>query len=125
MLRSKIMILAMPVTILAAVAASAQQDDGTAPAPTGNAAHGKAIYIAVGCSECHGRRGQGGFAPTVADTAFDYTSFAFQVRNPVNTMPAYTEKVLSEKDLADIYAFTRSLPGPKPVKGFSMLEAKP
>ena len=31
-------------------------------------------------------------------------------------MPPYTAKVVPEKDLADLYAFLKSLPQPKPAK---------
>jgi len=31
-------------------------------------------------------------------------------------MPAFSDAVLSDKDVADIYAFTQSLPGPGAVK---------
>lgn len=120
MLRTKIALLAAPIALIA-VAAAARQEPSAAPAPAGNPVQGKKIYVSYGCSECHGRAGQGGFAPVVASTALDYASFAGQVRNPVNTMPAYTGKVLTEKELADIYAFVKSLPGPKPIKGVSML----
>jgi hypothetical protein len=36
-------------------------------------------------------------------------------------MPAYVEAVMSDKDIADIYAFLRALPGPRDVKQIGIL----
>ena len=38
-----------------------------------------------------------------------------------NDMPAYSEAVLSDKDIVDIYAFVESLPGPRWPKDISIL----
>lgn len=88
--------------------------------PPGDAVAGKRVYLAVGCFLCHGRSGQGGAlngpAPILAKTAMPFDGFKGQLRQPVNDMPAYTEKVMSDKQIADIYAFVQSLPGPLPVK---------
>jgi mono/diheme cytochrome c family protein len=39
----------------------------------------------------------------------------------LNDMPAYKEQVLSDQELADIHAYLRSLPGPRPVKDIPQL----
>ena len=69
--------------------------------------------------------GQGGAynspAPILAHTALPFDGFKGQVRNPINDMPAYSEAVLSDKDIADIYAFVESLPGPRSPKDFPIL----
>jgi mono/diheme cytochrome c family protein len=94
-------------------------------APAGDAANGKRIYLADGCFTCHGRSGQGGAyngpAPILAHTALPFDGFAGQVRNPVNDMPAFSDAVLSDKDIADIYAFVESLPGPRSAKDIPIL----
>jgi mono/diheme cytochrome c family protein len=94
-------------------------------APAGDAANGKRIYLADGCFTCHGRSGQGGAyngpAPILAHTALPFDGFAGQVRNPVNDMPAFSNAVLSDKDMADIYAFVESLPGPRSAKDIPIL----
>jgi len=94
-------------------------------APAGDAANGKRIYLADGCFTCHGRSGQGGAyngpAPILAHTALPFDGFAGQVRNPVNDMPAFSDAVLSDKDVADIYAFVESLPGPRSAKDIPIL----
>jgi mono/diheme cytochrome c family protein len=113
------------VNLLAMIAATASlcvgATGGTAraqDAPAGNAAEGRRIYLADGCFTCHGRSGQGGAlngpAPILARTAMPWEGFVEQLRHPMNEMPAYAETVMSEKQIADIYAFLQSLPGPLP-----------
>jgi mono/diheme cytochrome c family protein len=87
-------------------------------APPGDAAEGKRLYMLDGCFTCHGRAGQGGRlngpAPVIARTAMPFEGFKGQLRTPVNEMPAYAEPVMSDRQIADIYAFVQSLPGPLP-----------
>jgi mono/diheme cytochrome c family protein len=94
-------------------------------APQGDAANGKRIYLADGCFTCHGRSGQGGAyngpAPILAHTALPFDGFKEELRNPANDMPAYSEAVLSDKDIVDIYAFVESLLGPRSSKDISIL----
>ena len=95
-------------------------------APPGDATNGKRIYLATGCYTCHGRAGQGGAyngpAPVLASTAMPFEGFKFQLRNPANDMPAYSEGVMAEQDIADIYAFLHTLPGRRAVKDISILK---
>jgi len=94
-------------------------------APPGDAANGKRIYLATGCFTCHGRAGQGGAyngpAPMLAKTAMPFDGFKGQLRMPSNDMPAYAESVMSDKDVADIYAYVQSLAGPRAVKDIAIL----
>src|SRR6266853_6873461 len=89
-------------------------------APPGDAAEGKRLYLATGCFTCHGRSGQGGAmngpAPMIAKTAMPFDGFTGQLRQPINEMPAYAKIVMSDKQIADIYAFLQTLPGPLPTK---------
>ena len=62
-----------------------------------------------------------GPAPIVAHTALPFDGFKGQIRDPSDNMPAYSEAVLSDKDIADIYAFVESLPGPRSPKDVSVL----
>ena len=47
---------------------------------------------------------------------------AYQVRSPRDEMPPYTAKVLSDADLADIYAFVQSVPQPPKVDSIPLLK---
>jgi mono/diheme cytochrome c family protein len=101
------------VLAAAGIAAPAWSQD--AP-PPGDAPSGKKLYLATGCFECHGRAGQGGAfngpAPILAKTQLPYEAFAQQLRNPSNDMPTYSTTVMSDKEVADIFAFLASLSGP-------------
>jgi mono/diheme cytochrome c family protein len=102
---------------LAAAALSLALPAGAQDAPKGDAANGKKVYIGKGCFECHGRAGQGGAfntpAPTLAKTMLPFEGLKGYLREPTGDMPAYTEKLLSEAEVADIYAYLQSLPGPR------------
>jgi mono/diheme cytochrome c family protein len=95
-------------------------------APKGDAGNGKRLYLADGCFTCHGRSGQGGAmngpAPILAKTQMPFEGFKGQLRSPVNEMPAYSEKVMTDKQIADIYAFVESLPGPRPTKDMKIFD---
>jgi mono/diheme cytochrome c family protein len=91
----------------------------------GDAANGRKLYLDDGCYQCHGRVGQGGSmngpAPILAQTRMPYAAFSRQLRKPINDMPPYPEDFVSDKDVADIYAFLQSLPGRHPVKDITLL----
>jgi mono/diheme cytochrome c family protein len=94
-------------------------------APAGDAIHGRSVYLADGCFECHGRSGQGGAfnypTPAIVKVEMPVESFVAFLRAAPRDMPAYSANVLSDKDAADIYAFLQSLPGRKPAKDFPLL----
>jgi mono/diheme cytochrome c family protein len=94
-------------------------------APTGDAVSGKRMFLAVGCMYCHGRAGQGGAmnypAPPLAKTELPFDGFKGVLRQSLRDMPAYVEALLSDKDVADIYAFLQSLPGRRPAKDIAIL----
>jgi len=95
-------------------------------APPGDAVEGKRLYLAVGCFTCHGRSGQGGAmngpVPALAKTAMPFDGFKGQLRQPADEMPAYSEKVMTDRQIADIYAFVQSLPGRRPTKDMKIFE---
>jgi mono/diheme cytochrome c family protein len=94
------------------VAATAHAQAPAPAAPAGNAAAGRKVYTRVGCNSCHGNEGQGAqpTGPRLAPNPSPFAAFSGYVRAPRASMPPYTDKVLSDKDLADIYAFLRAQP---------------
>jgi mono/diheme cytochrome c family protein len=94
-------------------------------APPGDVDNGKRLYLADGCFTCHGRSGQGGAfngpAPSLAKTEMPFDAFTAQCREPANDMPAYSTAVLSDQEIADVYAFLQSLPGARSAKDISIL----
>jgi mono/diheme cytochrome c family protein len=93
-------------------------------ASNGNAENGKRIYNKDGCYECHGVQGQGTpvTGPRLGPDPVPFEFFVSYVRKPARNMPPFTEKVLSDKDLADIYAFLQSLPHPPAEKTIPILQ---
>jgi mono/diheme cytochrome c family protein len=94
------------------------QESKAADAPTGNAENGRRIFNKVGCYECHGREGQGSTTggPRIAPDPVSFEVLSHYVRKPTGEMPPYTEKVVSDQELADIYAFLQSRPHPPDAK---------
>jgi mono/diheme cytochrome c family protein len=94
-------------------------------APPGDAGNGKRLYLADGCFTCHGRSGQGGAfngpAPSLAKTEMPFEGFKAQCREPANDMPAYATAVLSDQEIADMYAFVQSLPAARSAKDIPIL----
>jgi mono/diheme cytochrome c family protein len=43
------------------------------------------------------------------------------IRRPAGAMPAFTDKVLSDQEVNDIYAYLKTMPAPKPVKDIPLL----
>jgi ubiquinol-cytochrome c reductase cytochrome c subunit len=89
----------------------------------GDAAHGRQVFMAVGCYECHGMVGQGSVqsGPRLAPEPMPLDSLRQLLRQPLNQMPAYSDKALSDRDVADIHAYLASIPKPPPVKDIPLL----
>ena len=89
-------------------AAAAAQDR-----PAGSPERGLKAYIELLCSSCHGTVGQGGAppggGPKLTPNPFPYAAFALQLRKPRLDMPAYTEKWVSDQEMADMYAYLLSI----------------
>lgn len=103
---------------------TAQQGEKSEAAPAGNAETGKNIYTKDGCYECHGREGQGaaqGAGPRIGPPLLSFEAFSKYVHQPTAQMPPYTSKVISERELADIYAYLQSRPKAVPSKDIPLL----
>jgi mono/diheme cytochrome c family protein len=78
---------------------------------------GKRLYVTHGCYECHGFQGQGSTAagPRIAPAPIPRDAFVAYLRQPSGEMPPYSERVISDAELADIRAFLATIPkGPNP-----------
>jgi mono/diheme cytochrome c family protein len=82
----------------------------------GSAENGRQVFMRAGCWQCHGTVGQGGVTgPKLAPDPLPFEALASFVRTTNRTMPAYREEILSDADLADLYAYLQSIPrGPDP-----------
>ena len=93
-------------------------------APAGDAQKGQRLFTSYGCYECHGREAQGSTAtgPRLAPRPIAFAAFTKYVRGPSGQMPPYTSKVVSDADLADIYAFLQSRPQPPAADSIPLLK---
>lgn len=102
--------------------ASTAQAAAPPSVPAGRAQTGAALYAKVGCYQCHANQAQGGLSgPRIGPDPIPFARFSQYTRTPSGDMPPYTEKVLSNQDLADIYAFLQSLPRPPAVNTIPQL----
>jgi mono/diheme cytochrome c family protein len=85
-----------------------------------SAVKGKEIFHRVGCYECHNYQGQGGVGPRVSAVAFE--RLKSYVRNANGNMPPYAPTVLSDDDIADIYAYLQSIPKPPAVDSIAAIK---
>ena len=95
-------------------------------ASAGNVENGKTLYLQVGCYQCHGYAGQGAqpTGPRVSRTELPLQGFLDQLRHPVNQMPPYEAAVLSDQDVADIYAYVRQMPAPRDPNSIPLLKSE-
>jgi mono/diheme cytochrome c family protein len=90
--------------------------------PVGNAENGKRLFASYGCYQCHGHQGAGASTgPRIGPPQISMSAFSWYVRAPRGQMPPYTAKVVSDQDLADIYAFLKSFPPPAPASSIPLL----
>jgi mono/diheme cytochrome c family protein len=89
--------------------------------PKGDASNGKKIFQTYGCYQCHGREAQGGVGPRLGPRPISFAAFSRYVRQPTDQMPPYTTKVVSDAQLADMYAFLQSIPAPPDAKNIPIL----
>src|SRR5580704_69957 len=94
-----------------------------APAPVaGDAANGKRLFLKDGCYECHGYVGQGSKdGARIGPPVLNAQGLIRYVRKPSGAMPAFTEKVITDAELTDIYAYLKSIPAPQAVKDIPLL----
>jgi mono/diheme cytochrome c family protein len=91
----------------------------------GSAERGKVAFVKHGCWQCHGFEGQGSIATSngavLAPDPLPFETFASFVRSSNRSMPPYRETILSNADLADIYAFLQSIPKTRNDKNIPLL----
>jgi mono/diheme cytochrome c family protein len=123
---------AILLSIVATVSVSLAPVSAQAPAsqqanaPQGNPEKGKKLFVDRGCWQCHGTAAQGGgiAGPRLAGRVAQWPAFARYVRRPTDEMVPYTEKMLPEPDLVDIYAWLKAIAPPPPVSSLPQLNRK-
>jgi ubiquinol-cytochrome c reductase cytochrome c subunit len=91
----------------------------------GSPEKGKEAFVKHGCFQCHGTVGQGSVntsgGKVLTNTALPLEAFQAFVRTTNRAMPPYSEKILSNDDLADIYAYLEAIPKPVDYKTIPLL----
>jgi len=93
-------------------------------APAGDAKTGLANFQKYGCYTCHGIVGQGTLrdGPHINAAAIGFPALLAQLRTPRYEMPAYTEVQISDRSVADIYAYLTTLPKAPDAKTIGALQ---
>lgn len=87
-----------------------------------NAENGRKTFVRDGCYQCHGYAGQGTIAGArLAPPVLNAQGMIRYIRRPAGAMPAFGDKVLSDQEVNDIYAYLKTIPAPKPVKDIPLL----
>jgi cytochrome c553 len=117
---------ALPDTDLKAIFAFLQSFPAPAQEenPGGDAKSGETTFTNYGCYECYGRQGQGSSKTSglrLGPVTLSFSAFKGYVRHPAGSMPPYTAKVMSDSELANVYAFLKSRPTPQPASAIPLL----
>jgi mono/diheme cytochrome c family protein len=119
------LLLLLTATLMASMLSAqtpAAPQASNAPAPRGNAENGKKIFTAYGCYQCHNYAATGGGAgPRLAPRPIPFPAFIKEIREPRAEMVPYTAKVVTDQELADIYAFLLTIPAPPAVNTIPLL----
>ena len=87
-----------------------------------SAEKGKIGFVRHGCWQCHGYEGQGGVTgPKLGPDPIPFETLSSFVRTTSRAMPPYREEILSNEDLADIYAYLQSIPKAPDPKSIPLL----
>jgi mono/diheme cytochrome c family protein len=103
-------VLMVPSALAAGQQAAPQASSSPAK---GDATRGKALYDSTfNCYACHGFDGQSGSPRLVPMQRSEAAFIAFLRKPPREAMPKFAE--VPERDLADVYAYIRSIPAAAP-----------
>lgn len=119
-------VTAFAVLVAVMAAGSVAQTDqapAASQASAPSAATGRTLFMKHTCYFCHGTVGQG-LGPTgarVGPPSRAVAGFIAFVRRPAGAMPSFSEKILSDAELADIYAYLRTIPRATPATDIPLL----
>ena len=109
------------ITLIAAGAALLML--GVSAASAGDAQKGSQTFREKGCWQCHGFEGQGGSAgPRLANTQLPEDGLIAFVHATNGPMPPFSEKLVSDAQLSDIYAYLQARPKPADPKTIPLLQ---
>jgi mono/diheme cytochrome c family protein len=110
-------LLAAALCCLAIVTSAAE------PQSSGDAGKGRQLFMSYGCYECHGTTGAGGgiAGPKIAPNPLPFVGVKAKLRTASGRMPVFSEAVLKDAEIADIYAYLQSIPTGRNARGIELL----
>jgi mono/diheme cytochrome c family protein len=99
--------------------------------PTGDAQKGKELFLKYSCYACHGYDGHGGAGARLVPFRMNLNGFTTFMHNPPRPqMPPYSAVVIPDAQMADLFAYIKSLPESPAAKDIPLLmriinESKP
>jgi cytochrome c553 len=90
----------------------------------GDAKAGADHWMKYTCYGCHGFSGQNGPGMRLVPMKMTADNFTKMVRNPSqpNRMPPYSAKNLTDAQVADIWAYLKTLPDAPPAKDIPLIQ---
>ena len=111
----------LAAAVIVASGATVRAQEAGAAAPAGDATKGKEVFFSYYCSSCHGSDGQGGAGVKLAPGMKAFNAFRAYVRKPTGNMPPYISKLMSDGELADVYAYLKTVPPGQAAKDIALL----
>lgn len=112
-LRSLISVLAVSLVLTACGGDDSGSGNGNGQGEAGDApqSEAQAIFVEVGCAECHGEQGEGveGVASSLQGTRTIILAFETRVRNGRGqAMPGYSEEQISDEEIALVHEWLQN-----------------
>ncbi len=106
----KLSVAAFVFVVLVAQRTTGGAQNAPQEPPAGDPVNGKVVFAVLDCTTCHGATANGGWAPDLAGGGVTYAQTYRAMRNPIWRMPMFAPSQASDKDIADMVAYWRSLP---------------
>jgi mono/diheme cytochrome c family protein len=108
--------------LIACAAPAYAQSSPQSAAPASNPQAGKDLYLRYSCYACHGYDGHGGAGARLVPMRMTGERFTAYVRGPrTPQMPTYSTRLLTDAQLADVWAYIRSMPASPEAKDIPLL----
>jgi mono/diheme cytochrome c family protein len=96
------------IILILSLALTACGGSSSSNTPTGDVAAGQTAYASLACVGCHGENAEGSVGPQLAGYSKGWDKFHSTVRNGEEEMPKFGTSMVSDQQLADIYAWLTS-----------------
>lgn len=108
-MNKKHLVILLGIIMILSLTLTACGGSSTSSAPAGDAAAGQTAYASLPCVGCHGENAEGSVGPKLAGFSEGWDTFESYVRNGKGEMPKFGTDIVSDQQLADVYAWVTSL----------------